>query len=155
MNSVMHMLLAKFCSVLNLCLYDIHSSLPFLYGVAFDRISSASGLILCTMVTLNHEDPNCKRLVKDIEFRGGRHRADFLGICEDDKDFYGTKGSTKRRAFQQARDRLCRRFSARAYLQLALDCNAEPSRTTKQEAKMEELRAAMEEVRIIDDKVFF
>ena len=85
--------------------------------------------------------PVLKQLLTDIEFRGGRKKANFLQICKGAEGFYGSKGSELRRSYQQAVDRINRKKSS-SYKELVEKCGIIPATATIKEA-MEELRAAM------------
>lgn len=104
------------------------------------------------MVVITEPNPILAQLLTDIEFFGGRNKADFINICNRNPGFYGSSGSKIRRQYQYARDRLQRRKTAIEYRDLCLACDVAPCAVTQQEAKMEELRKEMAEF-AVDDKI--
>lgn len=100
-----------------------------------------------SMVITTDPNPVLKQLLTDLEFAGGRDKADFLDICNRNIGFYGAAGSSVRRAYQRARDRLLRK-TAVEYRDLVALSGVAPAAATRQTAQMEELRAAMADVNV-------
>ena len=102
------------------------------------------------MVHLNKPNPAAKQLLSDLEFYGGRRKAFFQDICNHKEGFYGQPGSLIRRKYQQAVDRLVRRYSAVKYKGIVEENGVAPAAATIEDA-MEELKKAMEKTALIDE----
>jgi hypothetical protein len=77
-------------------------------------------------------DSQSKQLVQDVETSGvSRHECNFLQICNQ-SDFYGEKGSTKRRAFQKKWSYL-KTYNIKQYSRLLRRLQVLPSAVTQRE----------------------
>ena len=99
------------------------------------------------MVSTVTPSPQLKQVLKDLELRGGRNKAAFQDICNENEGFYGVAGSTVRRTYQHLRDRLVNRKTAEQYKDIVEKCGVVPAAATISEA-MEELKKAMEKATI-------
>lgn len=119
----------------------VHAALPICWHLA-----CSSFIHKMVELTVN---PTNKQILKDLELKGGRDKADFLDICNKNKGFYGVKGSSVRRTYQRAVDRIKRNLTAQEYFALVEANDLTPCSQTKNDA-MEELKQAMAKATISD-----
>ena len=98
-------------------------------------------------VITNKPNPVLNQIIQDVEFCGGRKKANFLAICKQSPGFYGGKGSELRRKYQLAFDRIKRKYTAQQYKKLVLACGVAPSAATIED-EMEELRQELAKVTV-------
>ena len=110
------------------------------------RCKKMSSHNLFASVDTSKPNPVLNQILTDLEFCGGRKKANFLQICKNADGFYGTKGLELRRRYQLAIDRINRKKSS-TYKELVEACGIAPSAATIEEA-MEELRAQMSKATI-------
>ena len=103
------------------------------------------------MVGIQKPNPQLKQLLQDLERKGGLHKADFHGICKNNTGFYGVKGSSVRRNYQAAIDRLKRRKTAQEYKEIVEANGVTPCSETVQNA-MDELKERMAKATVSDTK---
>lgn len=105
-----------------------------------------------TTVSTSEPNPLVKQLLEDIEFFGGRNKANFLHICTEKPGFYGAKGSNVRRRYHYAVDRLRHRKTGVEYKKFVEANGVAPSAATIADANMEELREEMTKVKVDEKK---